>query len=94
MIKVGTTININDVIEIINNNSLCERLTRKCDILDELRLENTNENRKLLTKVTDELKEQGVIFTAYGLNDGEPGYRGRGYMMVDTRFPKEATDEN
>jgi len=83
MIKVGTTINIDDVIEIINENSKDERLTTKGDILDELNLEDTKENRKLLTKVTDELKKQGIIWTSYGLNEDEPGYRGRGYVMVD-----------
>ena len=87
------TIKFDDVIKIIEENSLGEMLTRKCDILDELRLEDTKENRKLLTKVTDELKKRGIIYTVYGLNEDEPGYRGRGYVM-DTRFSEEAKDEN
>lgn len=94
MVKVGTTINIDDVIKIINDNSKYEMLTRKCDILDELRLEDTKENRRLLTLVTNELKKQGIIWTSYGLNEGEPGYRGRGYMMVDTRFSEKGKDGN
>jgi len=94
MVKVGTIIRFDDVIKIINENSKDERLTTKGDILDELNLEDTKENRKLLTKVTDELKKQGIIWTSYGLNEGEPGYRGRGYMMVDTRFSEKGKDGN
>ena len=89
MIKVGTTINIDDVIEIIKDNSNHDRLTVKRDILENLQLDDTKENRKLLTKVTDELKKRGIIETTYGINYGEPGYYGRGYMMVDTRFSEE-----
>ncbi len=76
-------IRFDDVIEIIEENSRYEKLTTKGDILDELKLEDTKSNRKLLTKVTDELKKRNIIKTTYAINEDEPGYRGRGYIMVE-----------
>jgi hypothetical protein len=80
-------INLKDVIEIIKSNSDMERLTVKGDILDYLDLDDNWANRKLLTKATDELKRRGIIYTTFGINEEEPGYRGRGYMMSDPPIP-------
>jgi len=81
--NVDVTIRFDDVIKIIQYNSDREHLTTKRDILDKLQLEDTKKNRKLLLKVTDELKKRNIIETTFGINEDESGYRGRGYMIKE-----------
>ena len=56
---------------------------RKSDILDELLLDDTKENMEELTKIINELKEEGIIATYY-LESYEGGkFCGRGYALAE-----------
>lgn len=74
-----------EVMEIIQGMSVNDYLTTKSVILDLLNLDDTKENRNMLTKVINQLKEEKRIYTVYGLTEGERGYRGRGYFTDERR---------
>ena len=77
-----TSIDKEAVLEVIRDNSNSDFITTKACILDYLDIEDNKQNRKVLTSVIKLLKEEGKIYTTYGLNDDEFGYRGRGYIIL------------
>lgn len=80
MNQVILTINFEEVLGIIKKNSYKDYVTTKAEILDQLNIEDTKGNRKLLNKAIKHLKERKQIYTTFAISEDEPGYRGRGYM--------------
>ncbi len=75
--------NKEQVLNIIAEASEIPRALRKSDILDELLLDDTKENRNELTKIINELKDEGIIDTYYLLSYEGRKFCGRGYALAD-----------
>ena len=75
------TIALKDVLAIINERSP-SHLTTKAMILDGLELEHTAQNKRLLTKVIQEMKRQNMIYTCFGCDDDTYLLAGRGYVAI------------
>jgi len=75
-----TYIDKDEVFGVIVGMSRSDYITTKACILDTLNIEDNKENRKVLTVVIKQLKEDKRIYTTYAINEDDPGYRGRGYM--------------
>ena len=64
--------------------------TIKNDVLDKYHLEDTKENRALIGKLAQNLKDEGMIFTGSLVRE-TGGYAGRGYCLT---LKGEGIDEN
>ncbi len=64
--------------------------TIKNDVLDKYNLDDTKENRALIGKLAQELKDKGLIFTGSLVRE-TGGYAGKGYCLT---LKGEETDEN
>ena len=74
--------NKEQVLSIITQASGIPRGLRKSDILDELRLDDTKENRKELTGIIKKLKEEGVIDSYCLVSHEGVKFCGRGYALA------------
>ena len=71
------------VLAIITEASRNDMALRKSDILGNFHEDDTKENMEELTKIINELKEEGIIATYY-LESYEGGkFCGRGYALAD-----------
>ena len=81
MYQVLATLNFKEIYEYLvylDEREWCA--TKKC-ILAKFNLEPTKSNFRLVTKAMAEMKKQGMVYTAYSMNeDGEFG--GRGYSPI------------
>ena len=64
--------------------------TTKNDVLDKYQLEDTKENKALIGKLAQNLKDEGMIFTGSLVRE-TGGYAGRGYCLT---LKGEGIDEN
>ena len=60
-----------------------DRAVSKLGILVDLCMENTKENRRELTNILNELKENGLIQTYYVTYDEGRKFCGRGYALAE-----------
>ena len=60
-----------------------DRAVSKVGILVDLCMENTKENRRELTNILNELKENGLIQTCYVTYDEGRKFCGRGYALAE-----------
>ena len=60
-----------------------DRAVSKVGILVDLCMENTKENRRELTNILNELKEDGLIQTYYVTDDEGRKFCGRGYALAE-----------
>ena len=74
--------NKEDVLEVITEVTGYGRAISKVGILVDLCMENTKENRRELTNILNELKQDGLIQTCYITYD-EGRFCGRGYALAE-----------
>lgn len=72
-----------EVFNVIKESTGCYRAMNKVNILDDLCIENTRENRRELTNIINELKEEGKIDTYYMTYDEGKKLCGRGYALAE-----------
>ena len=75
--------NKEQVLGVITEVTGYDRVVSKLGILVDLCMENTKENRRELTNILNELKEDGLIQTYYVTDDEGRKFCGRGYALAD-----------